>query len=456
MNKRRNTALLNLQTSVYRTLYTSRNQMPAGGLCNIVSAEELRKLLATVLSDYVLIDSRTPEEYDECHIHGATNIPEKVLTEALSALPADKNTQLIFYCNGLKCGKSSRSARRALALGYRNVTLFPEGMPVWEEKGFPFFTGPGYSKRVKTVRITPLELWESIASDPDSFQVIDVCDKEEFAAEHIPGAINLPLASFATGSGIIDKQHNAVVYCKSGGRSHAAYKKLMDLDYKRIYQLVLDDWKAAGLPLSMASAIEKPDLPSELSAVMHPGHDTPGVFMSVLVTAPLQRVFDFVTAPHNWRRYVTGLKEIRYRAGGPLASGDIFSWTYSMRGIDIVGGGKVVEIEKNRKMSLQMHTLMPIKKTIFFEEAGDKTIIRVAVSCDAPGKIMSFLFKSATKMINRKESAIILERIKALCEEDSPEDSLPPETAYCPISPDTGVSRYQGGILSSALASAFL
>lgn len=456
MNKRKKIPLYSLQAKVYRTLYTSRNQVPAAGLCSIVCAEELREITDNPLADFVLIDSRTPEEYSECHIPGAINIPEKRLEALMGSLPAEKDARLIFYCNGLKCGKSSRSAGRAIELGYRNVSVFSEGMPVWEENGWQFYKGPGYTKWIETTKMTPQELWSIISSDPDSVLVVDVCDKEEYAEEHIPGAINLPLDAFAAGSGIIDKQKKTVVYCKSGGRSHAAYKKLVALDYKRIYQLVLDDWKAAALPISTASAIQEQGMQTDKPDAALPEQNMAGVVMSVVIDTPLQRVFDFVATPHNWRRYITGLRDIRYALDRPLAAGDIFSWTYSLRGIDIQGTGKVVELVKNSRISLQMHTLLPIRKTICFEGDSEKTVVRVAVGCDSSGKVISFLFRAVTKMITKKESVVILERIKALCEKGLFNDELPVEAEARPRSEDDARSPNQGGILTSALASAFL
>ena len=87
-------------------------------------------------------------------------------------------------------------------------------------------------------------------SGTDNFTVVDVRDRDEFAAGHIPAAINIPLASFAAKSTVLDKKKRIIVYCNSGGRSYDAYRKLMKLGYKNIDQAIFADWKAAGLPVS--------------------------------------------------------------------------------------------------------------------------------------------------------------------------------------------------------------
>ena len=49
----------------------------------------------------VVIDARTPVEYDQAHIPGAVNLPpERVQADAKRLLPKSKSTPLVFYCRG--------------------------------------------------------------------------------------------------------------------------------------------------------------------------------------------------------------------------------------------------------------------------------------------------------------------------------------------------------------------
>ncbi len=197
-------------------------------------------------TDIALFDARNPEEYQEVHIRGAESLPEKKFDEFSHLLPKDRAKPVVFYCNGVKCGKSRKAALKVLAAGYKNVLVYAEGMPVWEEKGMPIYAGPNYEKRIETTRISPADLAALIENGGDSFQLVDVRDPEEFGEGHIPGAINIPVASFASQSGILDKKKRIIVYCNSGGRSYNAYRKLMKLGYKKINQAIFFDWKEAG------------------------------------------------------------------------------------------------------------------------------------------------------------------------------------------------------------------
>lgn len=215
----------------------------------IIGHEELRAIVDAEVRNFLLVDSRNPEEYQEAHIPGAINIPEKEMDRFLGLLPADKSTQIIFYCNGVKCGKSKKAAAKSIELGYSNIWVYSEGMPVWEEMGYSFYKSGDYEKKIETTKISPQDLKKIMDAEPDSVVVVDVRDTEEFAEGHVPGAMNLPLKSFASGSGVLDKGKKIVVYCNSGGRSYGAYKKLMKLGYKNIYQAIFADWKEAGLPV---------------------------------------------------------------------------------------------------------------------------------------------------------------------------------------------------------------
>jgi len=232
---------------------TADIQAAENGPAAIVTAEELKALLDAGGSGCVLVDARTPEEYQEVHIRGAISIPVNNFEESRNLLPEDKTARLIFYCNGVKCGKSGLAAQKAAEAGYTNVAVFAAGMPVWEEKGYPISAGENYQKPLETAKLSPTELHDLLAANGNGITVVDVRDPQEFQAGHIPGAINIPLEVFATQSGILDKGKRIVVYCNSGSRSYAAYRKLMQLSYKNIFQSLFFDWKQQGLPVETGS-----------------------------------------------------------------------------------------------------------------------------------------------------------------------------------------------------------
>lgn len=215
----------------------------------IVSSEQLKDLLDNKTAGLVLIDARSEPEFQEAHILGAINIPLTVLEKENSALSADKDAHLVFYCNGIKCGKSGKSALIARSGGYKDISIYADGMPVWEEKGYPLYTGPDYDKTVQTSMIKPAVVKVLLESAPSTVTVVDVRDQKEFAEGHVPGAVNIPVDTFAAQSGSLDKGKQVVVYCNSGGRSYNAYRKLQKLAYPNIAQMIFADWQSDGLPV---------------------------------------------------------------------------------------------------------------------------------------------------------------------------------------------------------------
>lgn len=213
-----------------------------------ISTGELKSLIDKK-DKFFLIDSRTKPEYVESHIVSAVNIPDKKLTENLSLLPADKSALLIIYCNGFKCGKSKRLALQLEPLGYTNIRIYLEGIPVWEERNLPLITGPDYNKKIEATIIKPADLKKMISDNKQDFVMVDVRDAAEFKEGHIPGAINIPSETFAAGSGVLPKQKKIIVYCNTGSRSYLAYKKLIQLAYPNINQTLFADWKDAGFAI---------------------------------------------------------------------------------------------------------------------------------------------------------------------------------------------------------------
>ena len=86
-----------------------------------ISAKEAKEIMDTE-KDYIIIDARTTEEFNEGHIEGAILIPEyEVTLRAESEIP-NKDALILVYC---RSGRRSKIAADALvALGYTNVKEF--------------------------------------------------------------------------------------------------------------------------------------------------------------------------------------------------------------------------------------------------------------------------------------------------------------------------------------------
>ena len=81
--------------------------------------------------------------------------------------------------------------------------------------------------------------------------VIDVRTAEEYAAGHIPGALNIPFDQIAERISEIDAQHGVALYCMVGPRARKGEAALLSAGYASVLHLEggLAAWQAAGLPV---------------------------------------------------------------------------------------------------------------------------------------------------------------------------------------------------------------
>ena len=94
-------------------------------------------------------------------------------------------------------------------------------------------------------RITMNEALNMMAQETD-YIILDVRRPDEFAAGHIPSAINVANESIVTAEipELPDKDQLIMVYCRSGRRSKEAAEKLVKLGYTNIVEFGgILDWK---------------------------------------------------------------------------------------------------------------------------------------------------------------------------------------------------------------------
>ena len=105
-----------------------------------VSAEEVIDLVGR-MPDLVIVDARKNSDYDKGYIEGAVNLPNtETSAKSLAKVIPSKDHPVLFYCNGIMCGRSVKSARIAVSAGYSNIYWFRGGMEEWEAKGLPVVT----------------------------------------------------------------------------------------------------------------------------------------------------------------------------------------------------------------------------------------------------------------------------------------------------------------------------
>jgi rhodanese-related sulfurtransferase len=194
----------------------------------LVEADFVAQHVTVPPADNVMIIDARPKtaKYDKGHIPGAVSIPDTKFDDHVDKLPADKSTLLIYYCGGLKCKLSHKSAKKAQALGYTNVKVFAKGFPEW-------MAVEGNYAEVAAEWVAA----QLAAGEP--LLLVDSRPKQnKYDKGHIPGAVSIPDTKFDVFKGMLpsDKAFPIVFYC--GGTkcklSHKSAKKAMDMGYTNV------------------------------------------------------------------------------------------------------------------------------------------------------------------------------------------------------------------------------
>ncbi|MDP2793553.1 MAG: rhodanese-like domain-containing protein [Sulfurisoma sp.] len=86
----------------------------------------------------VVVDGRLLADYRKGHIEKAINIVSDEMTEgALASHVATKQKPVLFYCQGLTCGRAAASVRKAVGWGYTKIYYYPTGLDEWLKQGMP-------------------------------------------------------------------------------------------------------------------------------------------------------------------------------------------------------------------------------------------------------------------------------------------------------------------------------
>lgn len=103
-----------------------------------VSAEQV---IESLTSDQppILIDARIRQDREHGYIETSVSLPDiETNCDTLKSVTDDKNKQLMFYCNGIQCGRSVISIKIARSCGYHHLSWFKGGFAEWRDKGYQY------------------------------------------------------------------------------------------------------------------------------------------------------------------------------------------------------------------------------------------------------------------------------------------------------------------------------
>jgi len=124
-------------------------------------------------------------------------------------------------------------------------------------QGFPPAVKQKVESAQKHVKTIGMEEYRKIVENPGTALIVDVREPQEYAAGHVPGAINIPrgLIEFKIWDHV-GSSENAnvdrpiVLQCQSGKRATLAAQTLGELGFTQTSAVImsLDEWQKTGNP----------------------------------------------------------------------------------------------------------------------------------------------------------------------------------------------------------------
>jgi glyoxylase-like metal-dependent hydrolase (beta-lactamase superfamily II)/rhodanese-related sulfurtransferase len=189
----------------------------------------------------LIVDVRTDQQFDDAHIPGAVSIP--MLRSGFGsrlAWIADRDQEIVLVGRDDDDGRVA--ARLALAVGIGKLGgLLAGGMTSWRQEG----------REVARIERLPLtDLAERL--ERDDVQLLDVRERAEFDAGHIPGSAHIPWHDIEAVPPEIDPEKPVAVVCGSGQRAGVAASLLMRAGASRPIHVVaggVPAWRERGMPI---------------------------------------------------------------------------------------------------------------------------------------------------------------------------------------------------------------
>jgi glyoxylase-like metal-dependent hydrolase (beta-lactamase superfamily II)/rhodanese-related sulfurtransferase len=171
-----------------------------------------------VTSGAVILDAREPESFEKGFIPGSLNIglEGQYAVWVGTLIKIDQALVLI-----TEVGKEEEAVLRLARVGFENVKGYLNGgVKAWEEAGRKL-------QQVDSVAASEVQpLMDA------GYAVLDVRRNTEAQAEHVEGAINIPLKDLEARIGELPKDEKYLVHCAGGYRSMIASSILTNHGYK--------------------------------------------------------------------------------------------------------------------------------------------------------------------------------------------------------------------------------
>jgi rhodanese-related sulfurtransferase len=194
----------------------------------------------------LVVDARTDQQFDDAHIPGSVCIPMTTAGFGSKlAWLADRDQQIVLVGRDDEDGR--QAARLAVAVGLSNLAGFLSGgMTSWRQE----------KRAVERLERLPLEQLKQRA-DETNLQILDVRERSEWDAGHIPGSVFEPWHDIDAIPAGIDPSRPVAVVCGSGQRAAVGASLLARHGVDDVIHVIdggVPKWKRLGHPIESSES----------------------------------------------------------------------------------------------------------------------------------------------------------------------------------------------------------
>ncbi|MBF0713664.1 rhodanese-like domain-containing protein [Gemella sp. GH3] len=186
-----------------------------------IVGEELQKIQDTNFDteNYILVDTRSNEDYKKGHLKYALNIPFKEFKNNVSKLEQYKDKKIIFYCH--KKTMSIDAAKMLVDAGFdkENLVIAP---------GVKEYTDYKFEKYVNVIG----EDFQQMLANEDGL-VLDVRTQADYNKGHIKNSQNIDVDNLDNIVSVLPSDKNTYIYVYSYNKNTATVvsQRLVELGY---------------------------------------------------------------------------------------------------------------------------------------------------------------------------------------------------------------------------------
>lgn len=200
----------------------------------------------------VLLDVRDPNSFAAEHLVGSENINQSSLQKILSS--SDKNKAYYLIDTLGLTPTEIQIMNLFYQAGFKNVAYLEGGLTEWKNELYPTITaGDPYSftDQAKVNYISSNDLKKMLGDESDLY-IIDVRTAKEFAAGHIPGAVNIYLDDLEAKRRTIPLGRKIILYDNDGLWAFQGAVRLFDMGILNVFTLSdgFNAWTRKGYPVT--------------------------------------------------------------------------------------------------------------------------------------------------------------------------------------------------------------